>query len=84
MPDDLIVIYRAPHLPDAEMIHQALEAEGIRAFVEPTASPLDGLDAMAQGTPVMVLADDAERARQVIDKFLDEHRDDLEAAEGED
>ncbi|MBI1371952.1 MAG: hypothetical protein GC159_04215 [Phycisphaera sp.] len=76
MSDDLINIYEASHLAEAEMIHQALESAGIKAYVEQTASPLDGLTAAGEGTDVMVRSDDADRAREVIEQYLAEKADD--------
>lgn len=78
MSDDLITVYEAIHLAEAEAIHQALEAEGIRAFVEQTASPLDGLTTIGEGTEVMVLQDNEARARQIIDRYLAEGSEDTE------
>jgi len=73
MSDELLTVYEAPNLAEAEMIHQRLEDAEIEAWVDQTASPLDGLDSMGgQGTPVMVREEDAEQARQIIDRFLEE------------
>ncbi|MHC4993746.1 MAG: putative signal transducing protein [Planctomycetota bacterium] len=72
MSDDLIKVYEGVNLPEAELVHQALTDQGIDAFVDPTASPLDGLTAMAQGTPVMVRQDDVPQAQQIIAEFLEQ------------
>jgi len=76
MSDELVVVYEAIDLPQAEMVHQALEAAGIDAWVEQTPSPLDGLTVMNQGTHVRVRQDDAGRAQQRIAEFLAERADD--------
>lgn len=78
MSDDLITVYEAIHLAEAEAIHQALETEGIRAYVEQTPSPLDGLTTIGEGTEVMVLQDDETRARQIVERYLAERAEDTE------
>lgn len=72
MADQLFNVYTAPTFSEAEMIHQALEAAGIRTFIEQTPSPLDGLNSINQGTSVMVNADDADNAQRVLKEFLAE------------
>jgi len=76
MSKDLINIYEAAHMAEAEMVRQALQRAGIEAIVDKTASPFDGLTAAGEGTDVMVSHDDAERARQVIEQHLVEKADD--------
>lgn len=76
MSDTLFTVYTAPTFSEAEMIHQALDEAGISAFIEQTPSPLDGLNTINQGTPVMVREDDAEEARRVVDAFLTERAGD--------
>ena len=71
----LVSIYQSQDLPEAELLHQRLADAGIDAFVEKTASPLDGLTAANQGTHVRVREDDADRARQIIDAFIAEKSD---------
>lgn len=78
MSQSLMTIYTAPEYAEAEMIHEALEAEGVESFIDPTPSPLDGLNSMGQGTPIMVNSEDAERARRVIETFLAERASDEE------
>ena len=74
MSDELQTIYEATSLAEAEMIHQRLEEAEIEAWVDQTASPFDGLDAMGgQGTPIMVREEHAEKARAIVDRFLEEH-----------
>lgn len=75
MSDDLVSVYQADDLFQAELIHQRLADAGIDAFVEPTASPLDGLTTINQGTDVMVREDDAPQAKQIIEGFLAERAD---------
>jgi hypothetical protein len=72
MADQLFNVYTAPTFSEAEMIHQALEDAGIRAFIEPTPSPLDGLSSIGQGTPIMVSDADADAAQRVLQEFLAE------------
>ncbi len=79
MSDDLVTIYKAASFGEAEMIHQRLEAEGVDAFVEQTASPLDGLDAMGQGTPIMVKQSDEAAAQEIVAAYLTEHYEEDDA-----
>jgi hypothetical protein len=69
---DVLVIYIADDLPQAELIRQHLEGKKIDAFVERTASPFDGLTNIGQGTPIMVRSEDAARARQAIMHYLEQ------------
>ena len=71
---DLVSVYVAEDLPQAELLRQRLDEARIDAFVEPTASPLDGLTAINQGTHVMVREDDADRAKQIVEAFISEER----------
>jgi hypothetical protein len=75
MADELVSVYEAQDLPLAELLHQRLTDAGVEAFVEPTASPLDGLTAINQGTHVYVRAVDAARARPIVEGFVAEHAD---------
>lgn len=80
MADQLFNVYTAPTFNEAEMIHQALEDAGIRAFIEQTPSPLDGLTSIGQGTPVMVSDADADSAQRVLQEFFAEQSaDDFDA-----
>ncbi|QNN25088.1 DUF2007 domain-containing protein [Planctomycetales bacterium ZRK34] len=83
MADQLFTVYTAPTFNEAEMIHQALEEAGIRAFIEQTPSPLDGLNSINQGTPVMVNDNDADAARDIVNAFLAEHAADDATADDE-
>lgn len=68
-----VKVYDAENGPAAELLREALEAEGIEAAIDTIPSPLDGLTAMGQGTPVFVGANDTQRALEVIEKTLTEH-----------
>ncbi len=72
-PDELVTIYEARHEVEAEMIKRALESEGIPASVEQTASPLDGLTVINEGTEVQVYGRDQARASAVVDAYLADH-----------
>jgi hypothetical protein len=72
-PDELVTIHEARHEAEAEMIRRALESEGIPASVEQTASPLDGLTAINEGTEVQVYGRDRDRASAIVNSFLAEH-----------
>ena len=73
--DNLVKIYEAQHEAEAELIHHALAAEGIEAYVEQTASPLDGLTVIHEGTEVQVRAADAPQAAKIVERFLAERRE---------
>jgi len=72
MSDELVSVYQAQDLPEAELLHQRLTGAGIDAFVDRTASPFDGLVGANQGTHVQVRAADLELARHVIETYLAE------------
>jgi hypothetical protein len=59
-------IYDADNGAEAEVLREALEAEGIDAALDLTPGPLDGLTAMGQGVPIYVGANDLEKARAII------------------
>ena len=67
---DVLVIYTADDLPQAELIRQHLESKKIEAIEERTASPFDGLTNIGQGMPIMVRSEDAARARKAIMHYL--------------
>jgi len=69
---DLVSVFEAINMAEAEMINMALKAAGIQAAVEKTASPLDGLTSIGEGTEVMVREEDEEKALQVIEDYLAE------------
>lgn len=74
MQDDLVTIYEAGSLPEAEMLSDRLESAGVRNYVGNDDSPLDGLVAGEQTVAVMVLPQDANKARGVVEAFLAEGR----------
>lgn len=75
MSDAMITIYTAPDFAEAQMIREALAEADIEAFVDQTPSPLDGLNAMNQGTPVMVEEKDVEAAQRIVAEFLAEQEE---------
>ena len=75
MSQNYVKIYDASNTAEAEMIRQAMEEAGIRAYIDTTPSPLDGLTAMGQGIPVLVEGDKADEAVNVIEEFGHRHAD---------
>jgi hypothetical protein len=75
MSKDFVKVYDASNAAEAEMIRQALEDAGIRAYIDTTPSPLDGLIAMGQGIPVLVVGDKADEAVGVIEELCERHGD---------
>ncbi len=69
MRDDLVAVFESETLLEAKLASDALEAEGIRCFIDHTESPLDGLVAAEQLHILRVLPDDAERAKQIMGEF---------------
>lgn len=70
--DDLVSVFEAMNMAEAQMIADALKAAGISSLVEQTASPLDGLTSIGEGTEVRVKAEDEDRAIQLIEDYLAE------------
>jgi hypothetical protein len=70
MSEGVTVIYQAQHMPEAQLLQNALEAEGIDAVVAQTASPFDGVIAANQGTGVTVKDEDVDRARLIVAEFV--------------
>lgn len=70
MEDFTANVYEANQAAEAEMVHQALEREGIEAIIDPVASPLDGLTAINQGTSVLVRPSDAARAAEIVREWM--------------
>lgn len=68
-----VKVYDADNGPQAELIREALEAADIDATIDTTPSPLDGLTAMGQGTPIFVGRNDLKRARDVIVETFESH-----------
>jgi len=75
MGEDLVSVYEAWNLAEAQLLADRLEGRGIRAFLDNTDSPLDGLVAGDQTIGVRVLPADADRARPVVEGFLAERGD---------
>jgi hypothetical protein len=74
MSDDRHVrVYDADNSVQAELIREELESHEIQAYIDDYAGPLDGLTAAGGGTPLFVPAAQAEKARQIIDRFVTEH-----------
>ena len=69
-------LYDADNGAEAELIREDLEEHGVEAMVDNMPSPLDGLTAMGQGTPVFVSRSDYDKASQVLDRYLKHQRDD--------
>jgi hypothetical protein len=67
-PNEVVTIYKAKSSTEAFVIRNALEAEGIQCQVAEANDPFQGLQF---GEPdVMVHANDADRAREIIEKVL--------------
>ena len=73
-PQELVAVATYSETAHAEVVRNALEAEGIRAVVE---GPNQGSFTGALGVRVLVQATDAERARA----FVEEHERGHEAVE---
>ncbi len=69
MSHDFMKVYDASNAAEAELIREAMQAAGIRAYIDTTPSPLDGLTAMGQGIAILVDGEQADEARKVIDDF---------------
>ncbi len=69
MRDDLVNIYDAGTLAEAQMLVARLEDEGIRTYIDKVNTPLDGLTSSYQVKEVRVLAEDEARAREVVAAF---------------
>jgi hypothetical protein len=72
-PNALVKVYEARHEAEAALLRQLLTDEGIPTSIETTASPLDGLVIMNEGTEVQVPAAHAQRAAALVQAFLSEH-----------
>ena len=72
MSDDLVDVYEANTLADAQLLVTRLEEVGIESFVDNTDSPFDGLTAMLQQKIVRVLPNAEVQARQVVEKYVAE------------
>lgn len=72
MKDDLVPIYEAGSLMEAQLLADRLDQEGLQAHVANDQSPLDGLTAGEQTVRVMVLPADQPRAQAVVEQFVQE------------
>jgi hypothetical protein len=66
-PKDLVTVYHAPDAVRAEIVKNALSAEGIRSFVE-GANQAGHLGILGVAVHVQVPARDADRARKIIEE----------------
>ncbi len=73
MPDDLVPVFQSETLMEAKLLTDRLEAEGIRAFIDNTDTPFDGLTAADQFKTVRVLPQDHPRATEITTAFQAEH-----------
>jgi hypothetical protein len=83
MLNDPVKVYDANNGAEAEMIREQLAEADVEAVVDTTPSPLDGLTAMGQGTPIFVDRSVAEKARQIIDNSLHHEHKPGDDEEGE-
>jgi len=73
MKDDLVLVYEADTLVEAQLLSQKLEEYGVESYIDHTGSPLDGLVAADQVKEVRVLPRDVDKAREVVGLFEAEH-----------
>jgi len=76
MKQDLVELYQAATLTEAQLLKNRLLNEGIEAFIDNDDSPFDGLTAASQYVLVRVLPKDADQARAVAAEFQAEHTPD--------
>ena len=69
MKSDLVSVYDAATLMEAQMLASRLEDAGVRSFLDNTDSPFDGVTAMEQTIPVRILAEDETRAGPIVAEF---------------
>lgn len=74
MQDDLVDVYEAQTLMQAQLLSDRLKSEGIESFIDHTDSPLDGLLAADQVKIVRVLPTDVDHARMIVAEFQAEER----------
>lgn len=72
MEHDLVDVYQASTMTEAQMLKDRLASQDIEAFLDNTDSPFDGLTAANQYIVVRVLPDDAPLAREVAAAFAAE------------
>lgn len=72
MKEDLVGVYAAATLAEAQLLVDRLAEEGIRAHIDNVTSPFDGLTAFDQTKTVRVVPGDEAAARNVVSEFLAE------------
>lgn len=72
MKPDLVDIFEAETLMEAQLLATRLDEAGIKSFIDNTDSPLDGLTAADQLKIVRVLPADEAKARDIANDFLAE------------
>mgnify|MGYP000313948752 CR=1 FL=1 len=72
MKSDLVDIFEAETLMEAQLLAARLEEVDIKSFIDNDDSPLDGLTLADQFKIVRVLPKDAVKAREVAEAFLAE------------
>ncbi len=78
MADDLVDIFEAENVMEAQLLSSRLEEANIKSFIDNDDSPLDGLTAGDQMVIVRVLPKDAPAARKLADEFLAEKLEDVD------
>ena len=81
MKPDLVDIFEAETLMEAQLLATRLEEAGIKSFIDNTDSPLDGLTAADQLKIVRVLPTDEDKAREIANDFLTETMGDADFGE---
>ena len=85
MKPDLVDIFEAETLVEAQLLVSRLTDAGIKSFIDNDDTPLDGLTAAEQYMIVRVLPADATKARAIADEFLAESMEDVDFSDlGED
>lgn len=80
MNDDLVPIYRAPTIDDAQRVSDKLKEAGVDAFVDNTTAPLYGVTQGPASRIVLVRSPIAAFARQIVNDYRREyHRDESPA-----
>lgn len=67
--DDTVVVMEAKSMMEAQVAEATLEAEGVDAYVQTTASPSPNVGVMGDDVPeldVVVASEDAARAAQIL------------------
>ncbi len=65
-----VKVYDANNAADAELIREQLANAEIECYIDATPSPLDGLTAMGQGTPIFVDESQYNHAIEVVNNWL--------------